>query len=142
MAALGQKEQIIDEVTIGSHLQLTGKGWRMADAPENYKEGAYWTEPAATGETAKTAVWRVDNPLLGLYRISVWYGTIPGGNVATDAPYTVRTRKGDKTFHLDQTRNAGTWIDLGVFRDPWDVMLTNRANGRVIVDAVKFERRE
>jgi hypothetical protein len=141
LAAMGRKEEIVDEVTIGSHLQLTGKGWQMADAPDNYKEGAYWTERAETGEK-RTAVWRVDNPLLGDYRISVWYGSIPEGKVATDAPYTVRTRNGAKSFHLDQTRNTGKWIELGVFHDPWDVMLTNEANGRVIVDAVKFERVE
>lgn len=33
LAALGRKEELVDEVTIGSHLQLTGGGWHMVDAP-------------------------------------------------------------------------------------------------------------
>jgi hypothetical protein len=59
---------------------------------------------------------------------------------ATEAPFTVHTRQGSKRFTVDQTANSGAWRELGVFEDPLSVTLSNAANGRVIVDAVKFER--
>ena len=45
-----------------------------------------------------------------------------------------------RRVRIDQTRNPGTWQDLGVFEDPLHVVVTNRAGGRILVDAVKFER--
>lgn len=78
--------------------------------------------------------------MLGQYRISIWRGKVPDVKVATDATYVVRTRKGDQKFEIDQTQKQGEWHDLGVFADPWDVLLTNRANGSIVVDAVRFTR--
>lgn len=117
LAAKGRKLDIIDEVTTGSHPQLTGSGWRMADDARNYRGGCYWVDPAAGGQLS-TATWRLDNPLLGRYRISIWYGGIPDGGVASDAPYTVKTRQGEYNFKIDQTQNTGRWNELGVFEDP------------------------
>ncbi len=131
---------IVDEVTIGSRLQLTGSGWKMADDPSDYLGGAYWTEPSRPGDPPRTATWRSDNPMLGRYRISLWYGRIPGGAVATNVPFVVKTRTGTKSFTIDQTKNTGAWHALGEFNDPLGVELSNHANGRVVVDAVKFER--
>jgi arylsulfatase len=140
LAAHARSEEIVDEVTTGAHLQLTGSGWKMADEEQNFQGGCYWTEAAKPAETARTATWRVDNPLLGRYRISVWYGSVPGGALASDAPFSVTTRSGTRTFKIDQTRPSGGWRELGIFTDPYEVTLTNRASGRVIADAVKFER--
>ncbi|MCL4402595.1 MAG: hypothetical protein M1436_08045, partial [Acidobacteria bacterium] len=132
---------IVDEVTTGAHLQLTGIGWKPVDGNGNFGGGAYWTEAAQAGETPRTAVWRSDNPLLGRYRISIWYGSLPEGGVAANAPFTVVLRNGSqKAFQVDQTRNAGAWQELGVFEDPLHVRLTNQAGGRILVDAVRFER--
>ncbi len=140
LAARGRQVDMIDEVTTGSHLQLTGKGWHMADDARNYQGGCYWTDPSDAGRQPNTATWRLDNPLLGRYRISIWYGGLPEGGVATDAPYTVKTRHGGHSFKVDQTQKTGQWNELGVFEDPVRVIQTNQAGGRVIVDAVKFER--
>jgi len=97
-------------------------------------------EAAQAGQTPRTATWRSDNPLLGKYRISIWYGGLPEGGLAKDAPFTVLSRAGSKTFPIDQTSGTGAWTELGVFEDPIHVKLTNQAGGRVLVDAVKFER--
>lgn len=140
LVAQGSPMLIVDEVTTGAHLQLHGGGWKMADEPANYLGGCFWTTAARPGEPERTAVWRSDNPLLGRYRISIWYGKLPESRAATDAAYTVKAKNGDKVFHVDQTKNTGGWRELGVFLDPLHVSLTNRANGPVIVDAVKFER--
>ena len=130
----------VDEVTTGAHLQLTGAGWKMADQRDNYLGGCFWTEPAHPGEKPRTAMWRSDNPMLGRYRVSLWYGGLPQGGVATDAPFRIETKSGAKAIRMDQTKNGGKWQDLGVFEDPVNVQVSNEANGRIIVDAVKFER--
>lgn len=140
IVAKGAPALTVDEVTTGAHLQLTGDGWKMADQKDNYLGGCFWTEPARRGEKVRTAMWRGDNPMLGRYRVSIWYGGLPEGGVATDAPFKVDAQGGAKSFRIDQTKNTGKWQELGVFEDPLRVMLSNEANGRVIVDAVKFER--
>jgi arylsulfatase len=132
--------QIIDEVTTGAHLQLTGTGWKTVDGNDNYGGGAYWIEAAKAGETPRTATWRPDNPLIGRYRISIWYGALPEGGLAADAPFTVTTTAGSRDFAIDQSKQGGAWQELGVFEDPLHVVLTNRASGRILVDAVRFER--
>lgn len=131
---------IVDEVTTGAHLQLSGSGWNMADDPSCYKGGCYWSEPTPKEQTPKIAMWRSDNPMLGRYRISIWYGRLPSGTAATDVPFTIATRESSKTIRIDQSKKTGEWQDLGVYDDPLNVALNTRANGRVIVDAVKFER--
>lgn len=138
-AAKSPTTQIIDEVTIGARMQLTGGGWRMADREDANDGGCYWTEAAKPGEAVRKAMWRPDAPLLGRYRISIWYGGLDG-TVASDVPLTVLTPSGARSQRLDQTRRRGEWQEIGVFEDPVNVSLTNAANGRVIVDAVKFER--
>jgi len=140
LVAQGPPALIVDEVTTGAHLQLHGGGWKMADEASNYLGGCFWAPAARAGETAKTATWRADNPMLGRYRISIWYGKLPQGGAASDALFTVAAKNGDKSFRIDQTRNTGGWQELGVFEDPLSVSLDNRANGPVIADAVKFER--
>ena len=142
LVARGPSTLIVDEVTTGAHLQLHGAGWKMADEPSNYLGGCFWTAPARAGEDARTATWRADNPMLGRYRISIWYGKLPQGGEATDAAFRVWTKDGAKSFRIDQTKRGGAWQELGVFEDPLNVSLDNRANGSVIVDAVKFERIE
>ncbi len=140
VAARSAKLRITDEMTIGANLQLTGGGWMADDNEKDHAGGAYWTEPSKAGQPLRTATWRSDNPMMGRYRVSIWYGALKQGGVAPDAPYSVKTRAGLQEFRIDQTRCAGEWQELGVFTDPVAVTLTNRAAGRVIVDAVKFER--
>ena len=138
--AFASKDYTIDEMAIGATLQLTGEGWKMGDEHQNFHGGCYWTEPAKAGETPRTAVWRPDNPLLGRYRISLWYGGLPDGKVATRAPFSIETRKGAQAFQVDQTQHTGAWRELAIVENPLFVKLTNQANGRIIVDAVRFER--
>jgi len=140
IAEKSHPEQIIDEVTTNAHLHLTGVGWKPVDGLNNYGGGAYWTEAAGKGEPARTATWRSDNPLIGKYRVSIWYGGLDAGGLATDAPFTVVSREGSKTFRIDHTQGGGAWRELGVFEDPLHVRLTNEAGGRILVDAVRFER--
>ena len=120
IAAKAQPELIIDEVTIGSRLNLTGEGWRMADGNGAFGGGVFWTEAKSAGEPRRVATWRPDNPLLGRYRVSIWYGALAQPGTATNAPFTVVTRKGERRFPVDQSRQSGAWQELGVFEDPFE----------------------
>ncbi len=134
-----EQETIVDDQTIGGRLLLTGGGWHNDVATEsgNYETGAFWTE---AGDGTKTAIWRSDDPLVGTYEISVYYGHPAIGRLATNAPFTVVTDTGSRTVRLDFNRGAGNWRSLGTFTDPHYVSVSNAADGAIIVDAVKFDR--
>jgi arylsulfatase A-like enzyme len=132
-----ERGRIVDEVAIGSLLQLNGSGWRMGDGLGNYLDACYWTEP---GRGKRSAVWRTDNPLMGRYNIYLRYGGVPGRTAARNARFTVRTKTGSREFRVDQSAGAGEWNLLGTFIDPLDVSVTDEADGPVVVDAVKFLR--
>jgi len=108
-------------------------------APEsgNYEAGCFWTE---SGNGSRTAVWRNDDPMLGEYKIYVYFGHPSAGRLATDAPFTVVTDAGSTTLHFDFSRGAGEWHLLGSFHNPRYVKMTNAADGAVIADAMKFVR--
>ncbi|MCL5745349.1 MAG: hypothetical protein M1541_15715, partial [Acidobacteria bacterium] len=97
IAARSRPVLVIDEVTIGSRLNLTGKGWQSADPKDAFGGGVFWSEPRKAGEPERLATWRPDNPLLGTYRVSIWYGSLAEG-AATQARFTVNSRQGSKLF--------------------------------------------
>jgi arylsulfatase A-like enzyme len=130
------RDWIVDEVAIGALMQLNGSGWKMADSEDNYLNACYWIE---SGNGERSAVWRTDNPLLGKFKIYVWYGSIPGRKSATDAAFKVTTEAGEMKFVIDQNLNKGQWNLLGTFFNPVNVRVTDKADGPVVVDAVKFE---
>ena len=133
------KETTVDDQTIGSRFLLTGGGWHNNVATEsgNWEVGAFWTEG---GDGSRTAVWRSDNPLIGNYRISVYYGHPAIGHLASNAPFTIVSEGGSKTVPVDFNHDAGEWKLLGTTTNPYYVKVTNAADGAIIADAVKFER--
>lgn len=130
----------MDDQTIGGRLLLTGRGWHTDEAPppnDYFGGGCFWTE---AGDGSRTAAWRGDNPHLGTYRISVYYGHLSERKLASNAVFTIVTEAGSKTVRADFNQKAGQWNSLGVFENPRLVSLNNAADGAIIVDAVKFER--
>jgi hypothetical protein len=134
-----EKEIVVDDQTIGGRFLLTGGGWHsdVATASGNYEMGAFWVEG---GDGSRTAVWRSDDPMIGMYRISVFHGRPSIGRLAANAPFTIVSEGGSKTVPVDFNHDAGEWKVLGVIENPRYVMLTNAADGVIIADAVKFER--
>lgn len=134
-----EKTTIVDDQTIGGRLLLTGGGWRSNTAPEsgNFAGGCFWT---GKGDGSRTAVWRNDDPMLGTYKIYVYYGYPAVGSLATNAPFTIVTNSGRETIHVNFNHGAGEWQLLGTAKNPRYVQETNAADGAIIVDAVKFER--
>lgn len=130
---------VTDDQTIGGRMLITGGGWHSdeSSASGNLFGGCLWTEG---GDGARTAVWRADNPLIGNYKVYVYYGHPSIGKLATDARFSVGTDDGAPAANIDFNHDAGTWNLLGIFKNPRYVELTNAADGAVLADAVKFER--
>ncbi len=133
------REQITDDQTIGGHMLIKGGGWHSDEstAAASYGGGCLWTEG---GDGTRTATWRVDNPLIGEYKVYVYYGHPAVGVLATNARFTIGSDGKEGTTTVDFTHGSGDWSLLGTFRNPRSVGLTNAANGAVIADAVKFVR--
>ena len=134
-----ERVQIVDDQTVGARLHLNGVGWHSDTAPEsgNHDGGCFWTE---SGDGSRSAVWRSDNPMMGTYRVSVFYGRPRAGKLASNASYTIATESGSETIRVNFNRGMGEWNLIGTFKDPRYVSLNNAADGVILVDAVKFER--
>jgi arylsulfatase A-like enzyme len=132
-------ETVTDDQTVGGRLLITGGGWHSDESPAaaNYQGGCLWTEG---GDGSRTAVWRSDLPLVGSYKVYVYYGHPAVGRLATNARFTVATDAGMGAAVVDFNQGAGNWNLLGAFQNPRYVQLNNAANGVVVADAVKFER--
>jgi hypothetical protein len=130
---------VIDEQTIGGHLLLHGTGWHSDEKPEDghWAGGCFWIEP---GDGSKTAVVRAENPLVGRFKISVYYGRLPQVKVAMNAPFTIFTESGTENVRVNFNQGSGEWHVLGTYENPYSVTLSNAADGVIIVDAVQFER--
>ncbi|HEV2498246.1 MAG TPA: sulfatase-like hydrolase/transferase [Terriglobia bacterium] len=130
---------IVDDQTIGGRMLLTGGGWQSdtSSASGNFAGGCFWTEQ---GDGSRTAVWRNDDPMIGMYEVSIYYGHPVIGRLATNAPFTIMTASGQQTVRVNFNNGAGQWHLLGTVENPRYVTETNAANGAIIVDAVRFTR--
>lgn len=129
----------VDDQTIGARFQMDGEGWHsdVSIQSGNYGGGCFWT---ALGNGSNYAIWRSDDPLIGTYKISVFFGRPSVGRLADNAPFTIVTANGSTTVRVNFNQGPGQWHALGTFKNPRYVRLTNAADGTVIADAVRFER--
>ncbi|MEU8247013.1 DNRLRE domain-containing protein [Nonomuraea sp. NPDC048916] len=99
----------------------------------------YATAPAGTGSSSFT--WNLTTPTAGSYTL---YAQYPPGATATNAKYTINHDGGTANTTIDQTQNAGDWVELGSYAftagTTGSVTLTDDANGSVVADAVKLVR--
>lgn len=129
---------IVDNSPIGGRFMITGGGWHSDTEPRsgNYNVGSFWTEP---GDGSRSAVWRTDNPMLGEWKISIYFGQPSVGRLATNAPFTVVTDQGSKTFRIDLSKGGGEWHALGTFLNPRYISVSNAADGVIVADTAKFD---
>ncbi|MGW7483467.1 DNRLRE domain-containing protein [Nonomuraea muscovyensis] len=99
----------------------------------------YAVAPAGTG--AGSFTWNLTTPSAGSYKL---YAQYPAGATATNAKYTITHDGGTADVTIDQTKNPGTWVELGAYTftagNTGSVKLTDDANGTVVADAVKLVR--
>lgn len=116
--------------------------WGRANHANAHLGGARF---ARAGSGAGQAGWRVDSLVPpGLYDVYVFkFEHERPAAMATDARFKVRHRDGTTPFLLvDQSAPGSEWVHLGRF--PFDatraqgVLVSDRANGYVIADAVRL----
>ncbi|MCA2186575.1 RHS repeat-associated core domain-containing protein [Nonomuraea cavernae] len=108
-------------------------------ATEGFVGYDYATAPAGTGQS--TFTWNLTTPSAGSYTV---YAQYPPGATATNATYTINHDGGTANATIDQSQNAGDWVELGTYAftagTTGSVTLTDDANGSVVADAVKLVR--
>jgi hypothetical protein len=89
--------------------------------------------------TVSTVRYRVDlQSARGLVEIQVWY---PSGGTSYAVPVSIHQGEEAQEVLLDQTRNGGQWVSLGLFSFDGEFSIEIRGNSRdgkpVLADAVK-----
>jgi hypothetical protein len=114
--------------------------WTPANGGSDFKDSTAW----AVGDSIESAkaVWTPTIKTAGNYAVWEWHGEDPNDDHATNATFTVKFDGGSKPITLDLKKNTGKWNLLGTFKfaagTAGNVTLTNKANGNVIADAIKF----
>ncbi|CAN5845614.1 hypothetical protein BH23ACT11_BH23ACT11_10520 [soil metagenome] len=116
-----------------------GKGWRTSSADgQRYGKNYRMARPAKRGP----ASFKVKIPRKGRY---VVYSRWPANKRHNNATAIgVRSTSGMKWTRVNQRRNGGKWMKLGVYRmaagDRYSIRVSRRAEGRrfVAADAVKI----
>jgi PKD repeat protein len=116
--------------------------WAAANtAPGYFRENYYY---AAAGTGTNQAIWTVQIPTAGRYKVSAWWPA--AGENALNVPYTISHAEGSTTVQVDQRVNGGRWNALGTFNfnaGEYTITLTNHvASGQVVADAVRVEHVE
>ncbi|MBN1481251.1 hypothetical protein EH223_02595 [candidate division KSB1 bacterium] len=110
-------------------------------------DDAYGYHAIENGGGEATAVWRPSIGVPGYYEIAEWHGWHgdyqSSFGEATDVPFQIIIDQHIRlTGTIDQTAHYGQWNILGNFYCPKGqdnyVKITNKANGWVIADAVRF----
>lgn len=145
---------IIDNLDYGTSpanqpVRLVGD-WQQTDAG---REGYYiinrarngWYPHAYTtgGNGGSTAAFVPSITVPGRYEVFEWHGYIRQDEMATNVPVTITYAGGrKKEMVIDQSSRYGQWNSLGVYEfaagHQGTVEISNRANGIVVADAVKF----
>jgi len=113
--------------------------WFIAQGGDHYADGTHW---AVKSSGDSMATFRPKLRKSGKYTVYLWHGGDPQNDHATDMPVTIQYKDGAKTIRIDLKKDAGRWISLGAYAfrkgHTSSVVVTNRANGNVLADAVKW----
>lgn len=112
--------------------------WATASTTSGFVGDGYHYRVA--GDGSSTFTWPFSGPA-GRYEIFARWTS--GDNRASNATYVVTSSAGSATVSVDQRSNGGAWRSLGTFdfgASPagQGVVLSDRANGIVIADAVRW----
>ncbi len=113
-------------------------GWVGGARASAFGSTFRYAQPAAHPAPAR---FRVLVPQTSTYRVSAWWPAGTRNNAAT--PFVVETVAGPRVVRVDQRRNGGSWVSLGVFPlqagDRPSVRVSRVAPGRgvVVADAVR-----
>ncbi|MCL4535478.1 MAG: N-acetylmuramoyl-L-alanine amidase [Bacteroidetes bacterium] len=114
--------------------------WPVSRNVSDYYGDAYQVHPAGSGSASYT--WEVNLYEPGSYEVFAWWTAAP--DRAMDAPFVVHARDGAHPVRVSQQERGARWVSLGTYSfdaGPARVSLSDDANGVVIADAVRFQKR-
>lgn len=95
---------------------------------------------AESGNGEAFGRWTPHIGVPGYYEVFEWHPA--AANLASNAPYKIHFTGGEKEILVNQRKNGGRWNSLGVYffgvGTSNYVQVSNRANGMVVADAVRF----
>ncbi len=119
-----------------------GSAWNTRSISGAWNGLTHW-RPAGTG--ANWVAWRVDQIIEpGSYDVYAWkFEHAYSSFMATNAQYVVKDKYGTSGWiYKDQSTSGDEWLYLGSFdfdnSNAQGVALTDKANGFVLADAIKF----
>jgi NlpC/P60 family len=131
--------QVVDNASAGG---FSARGWEKSSGREAHSYGKDFTyvEPSEVGAPA---LFRVKIPATDHYTVYARWPNLKGNNTATR--FGVSTPLGIEWTKVDQRRDGGMWVRLGVYRmgegNRYGVQVSGyRATGRVVADAVMVVR--
>lgn len=117
-------------------------GWHRGFSGTDYLGGMHWIGP---GKGENKVVWTPDLLEAGEYAVYVWYGADNNNDRATNAPFTVKFKGGEKTIRVNLKKDTGKWFRLGEFAfekgKAGSVTLTDEADNCLAADAVKLVKK-
>ena len=130
----------------GSRVKISIPSYDIDGANGTFDENyGYHTSAAGSGENTATYIPNIGVP--GWYEVSEWHGwdgDTPGAvTEATNVPFEINVSGTAKIRGIiNQSINAGQWNKVGYVYLPAGkngfLRITNKANGSVIADAVRF----
>jgi peptidoglycan/xylan/chitin deacetylase (PgdA/CDA1 family) len=120
----------------------SGSGaWAGSSAQPGFLGSGYKYSPGGVGDNVAT--WSFTPATAGVYEVYARWTV--STNRATNSPYAINHQAGSTTVRVNQKLNNGVWMSLGQYTfngaTPYQVTLSDDANGYVIADGVKLEFR-
>lgn len=139
--ALAQIEPVTtlppDMIVDNPQATFTGT-WATATSIAGFYGTNYRTNTKGTGKDK--AVWSVNVSTTGTYQVYARW--VAASAHASNAPFTVKHSTGSQTIAVNQRTSGGQWMLLGSYAftagTAGSVTLTDKANGKVIADAIKL----
>jgi len=139
---MAQEEKLPDYTRVvddTSGRRFDAPGWKSGATNELSHGGSHATPDAGAGE----ARFKLKVPTSNDYALYAWWPA--RRNNSTAARFGVRTSSGTKWTTLDQTKDAGYWVQIGTYDmeagDYYAVRLSSRDGmGQAVADAVALVR--
>jgi len=129
---------VVDTENAGA-VTITGN-WNTSTSSPGY-QGAHYLHDGNADKGAKSVLFRPNLATAGNYTVAIAYRAFT--NRATNVPVTITHAGGTANLTVNQTLEAGAWLDLGTFAfnagTHGTLLLSNTGTGNfVIADAVRW----
>ena len=132
--------QVVDNATKG-RFEADGSWGKSSYGLDVFNESYRFARPAEDGTDAR---FRIEIPETGDYAVYARWPKVNGLNASV--PIGIATASGVQWTRVNQQRNGGHWVRLGVYRmeagDDYSVLFSRETSGTDYVgaDAVKVEK--